>query len=233
MFVLLFALLCARLHCALASTIELDADTLWKRVSADTQTDLLVYFHPAAQRRAAHALAHGLARRMHLAEGPSTVLGLYDLTLHGGFPSGIHVHAHGDEGAILLFPAGGREPQAYDWTHDPLSEWPRGRAAAAGVQPDGSSSSSGGGGDGHGDDDHGAHAHALAPSGNGVLRFLKKHSSFPSDIPVVALSDLWEGREDDLFTAVATGLDALHKRMEALQAENARLAAELAACARA
>ena len=56
-------------------------------------------------------------------------------------------------------------------------------------------------------------------------------SSFPSDIPLVALSDLWEGREDGLFTAVLSGLEALHKRMSALQAENARLQLELDSCA--
>ena len=65
-----------------------------------------------------------------------------------------------------------------------------------------------------------------------MLRWLKGGaSSFPSDIPLVALADVWEGRESALFQAVLSGLEALHKRMAALQAENARLQAELEQCA--
>jgi hypothetical protein len=157
---------------------------------------------------------------------------------------------------VILFPAGGREPHAYDWLHDPLSEWPSKEAAAAaaakaGVHADGSAEVEGGEEGGaagaaaaaaaaaaegaaaeeDGGEDH-SHLHALAPSANGVLRWLKGGaSSFPSDIPLVALSDLWEGREDGLFTAVLSGLEALHKRMSALQAENARLQLELDSCA--
>ena len=213
--------------------VELDASTLWTRVSKDVDTDLLVYFYLPAQQEHAFSLASLLTKRMHLASNPSTVLGLYDVGKHG-WPSGLHVHTHADSGAVILFPAGGREPQAYDFSHDPLSVWPPKGAPQqeASVHPDGEAGAGEGGGEeeeGHEHHDH-HHPHALGPSANGVLRFLKDHSSFPSEIPVVALSDLWEGREDGLFTAVLSGLDALHKRMAALQAENAQLQKELDKC---
>ena len=224
---------------ALSSTVELDAQTLWASVSASTEQDLLVLFYTPPQARMAVGLAATLARRMGLAASPSTILGLYDLALHG-WPSGLHVH-HAEDGAVILFPAGGREPAAYDWVHDPLSVWPEGAAAGGGsrgVQPSGEQEEQGAPGQqqhqqrdepGH---EHHHHGHAQAPSANGVLRWLKGGaSSFPSDIPLVALSDVWEGREDKLFHAVLSGLEALHKRMGALQAENARLQAELEQCA--
>ncbi len=253
------AIICAL--CALlfppsrATTVELDASTLWTAVAAAAETDLLVLFYHQPQAKASLALASTLSRRMGLASSPSTILALYDLELHG-WPSGLHVH-HAHSGAVILFPAGGREPHAYDWLHDPLSEWPSKEAAAAaaakaGVRADGSSAEVEGGEEGaaataaadaaaaaaaagageeDGGEDH-SHLHALAPSANGVLRWLKGGaSSFPSDIPLVALSDLWEGREDGLFSAVLSGLEALHKRMSALQAENARLQLELDSCA--
>ena len=220
---------------ALSSTVELDAQTLWASVSASTEQDLLVLFYTPPQARMAVGLAATLARRMGLAASPSTILGLYDLALHG-WPSGLHVH-HAEDGAVILFPAGGREPAAYDWLHDPLSVWPEGGGAAASVEPSGEAAPDGSeeGGREHDHDErhhHHHHGHAQAPSANGVLRWLKGGaSSFPSDIPLVALADVWEGREDKLFTAVLSGLEALHKRMAALQAENARLQAELEQCA--
>ena len=220
-------LLALCLAAASASTVELDASTLWASVNAHTDVDLLVFFFTPPQQKPTSALISALSRRMNLAASPSTTLGLYDLALHG-WPSGLHVH-HAEDGAVILFPAGGREPHAYDWVHDPLSNWPAGQAASVGA--DGSSSAGAAAeGQAEGEDEH-HHAHALSPSANGVLRWLKAHSSFPSDIPIVALSDIWEGREDGLFTAVLSGLEALHKRMAALQAENARLSAELERCA--
>ncbi len=214
---------------ALTSTVELDAQTLWKSVSASTEQDLLVLFYTPPQAKMAVGLASTLARRMGLAASPSTILGLYDLALHG-WPSGLHVH-HAEDGAVILFPAGGREPAAYDWLHDPLSVWPPERGGAASVTPSGEAAPEEGGHE-HDHGEHHHHGHAQAPSANGVLRWLKGGaSSFPSDIPLVALADVWEGRESALFTAVLSGLEALHKRMGALQAENARLQAELEQCA--
>ena len=228
---MLLALLAAASTRALAGTVELDASTLWASVSAHTDVDLLVFFFTPPQQRPTSALISTLSRRMNLTANPSTTLGMYDLALHG-WPSGLHVH-HAEDGAVILFPAGGREPHAYDWVHDPLSNWPAGQAASVGA--DGSSSADSAAADAEegraeGEDEH-HHAHALSPSANGVLRWLKAHSSFPSDIPIVALSDVWEGREDGLFSAVLSGLEALHKRMAALQAENTRLSAELERCA--
>jgi hypothetical protein len=245
---LLLALLLALPPSRASSTVELDASTLWTAISAAVETDLLVLFHHQPQAQATLALASTLSRRMKLSHTPSTILALYDLHLHG-WPSGLHVH-HSDDGAVILFPAGGREPHAYDWLHDPLSEWPsKGAAAAASAEQasvgaDGSSSGSTGGaaaaagaeeeeGGEEGGHHHHHHEHALAPSANGVLRWLKGGaSSFPSDIPLVAISDLWEGREDGLFSAVLSGLEALHQRMSALQAENARLQLELDSCSK-
>ena len=72
--------------------------------------------------------------------------------------------------------------------------------------------------------------HALAPTLAGTLRWLRSHASYPEEVPTIGVAEIWEGREDGLFSAVLTGLEALHKRMEALQRENAELRGELAAC---
>jgi hypothetical protein len=108
----------------------------------------------------------------------------------------------------------------YDYAHDPLS-YPLGGEGAPPPQEVEEEV----GDDGH---VHHTHKHALAPTVAGTLRWLKRHSSFPSEVPEVGLVEIWEGREDGLFTAVLKGLEALHKRMEALQRENAQLQKELA-----
>ena len=211
--------------------VELDPSTLWSAVShtSDSERDLLVFFFLAPQKRLVDSLSATLTRRMKLEEkGSSTMLGLYDVDLHK-WPAGLHVHAH--DGAVILFPAGAREPTVYDWEHDPLSVWDE-RKKNAKVGASGPEDAAASGENAHErehehENEH-EHAHAIAPSCNGVLRWLKTHSSFPQEIPEVSLSDVWEGREQGLFQAVLSGLEALHKRMTALQAENIRLEAELA-----
>jgi len=203
---------------------EFDASTLWTAVEKDQERDLVVFFATAASAALQRAHVDALSRKLNLtqASGAAFALGLFDTHVHG-WPSGLHVH-DAAEGACILFPAGGREPVRYDYAHDPLS-YPLGGEGAPPPQEVEEEV----GDDGH---VHHTHKHALAPTVAGTLRWLKRHSSFPSEVPEVGLVEIWEGREDGLFTAVLKGLEALHKRMEALQRENAQLQKELAACKR-
>jgi hypothetical protein len=202
---------------------EFDASTLWTAVEKDQERDLVVFFATAASSAPLRAHVDTLARKLKL-DAPASAfsLGLFDVHLHG-WPKGLHVHGAG-EGAVILFPAGGREPVRYDFQHDPLS-YPLGGDGAAPPEEEVEEVDE----DGHAVHKH---SHAPAPTVAGTLRWLRRHSSYPSEVPEVGLSEIWEGREDGLFTAVLKGLEALHKRMEALQKENAQLRAELLACKR-
>ena len=239
------ALLLSSTPTTASSVTELDSSTLWTLISNSPDRDVLIFFvgsHAAAAPLRAHTEA--LARRLGLGAAPAFSLALYDVHLHG-WPAGLHVHLDADgDSAVILFPAGGREPSVYDFAHDPLS-YPLAEsqgAADGGEQGRGSKGEEteegevGAAGEHHRSHDshhhhhHHGHSHALAPTLAGTLRWLRAHSSYPSEVPQVGLSEIWEGREDGLFTAVLTGLEALHKRMEALQKENAALTAELAAC---
>ena len=240
---------------ALAVT-ELDGTTLWALISDSPEKDVLIFFinsRAAAAPLRAHTEA--LSRRLGLgAAGGAFSLALYDVPMHG-WPSGLHVHmdAEGDS-AVILFPAGGREPHRYDFAHDPLSYSPGGGGGSGGdgappyahrsgglqlryntaAPPEGDSHAAQGHDHGH-DHSHGHdhghdHEHALAPTLAGTLRWLRSHASYPEEVPTIGVAEIWEGREDGLFSAVLTGLEALHKRMEALQRENAELRGELKAC---
>ena len=209
--------------CLLLTTVrcgvqELDASTLWTAVSSDQERDLIVFFATAASMAALRSHVDALSRKLNVTQGSAFSLGLFDVHLHG-WPQGLHVHDAG-EGAVILFPAGGREPVRYDYAHDPLS-YPLGESAPSPEEEEEVV-----GADGHA---RHAHRHAAAPTVAGTLRWLKRHASYPSEVPLVGLSEIWEGREDGLFTAVLKGLEALHKRMEALVKENALLRAELQA----
>jgi hypothetical protein len=222
--------------------------------------DLLVFFPKTqAQLSFSTSLATSLARRLKLqGDGPSTpiVLGLYDVVKRGGLPSGVHIHTHDSmQLDVILWPAaaGNRDPVKYDWSHDPLSIYatPKGEGKGSSEAPGGSaestcganlgedkeatpgecsSSRSGGSGGSSDEDDHHDHAHALFPSVVGTQRWLKTATSFPADVPSVSLGELWEGKEDDLFQAVAKGMEALQQRLALLVSENARLERELGEC---
>jgi len=211
--------------------LELDAHTFWEAVNKGTDQDLLVIFPKSFEQvTSVSSLAHTLSRKLKLKDGPSSsfIIGIYDVVKRGGFPSGVHVHSHDSfQTDIILWPAGGREPSLYDWTHDPLSVFPS-RVVEKGEKAD-SKCSAGTCGT---EDEHSEHHHALDPSAIGVLRWLKKATSFPGDVPDVSLGELWEGRETDLFSAVAKGLEALQERVVELKEENLRLQRELEICQR-
>lgn len=214
--------LAARTGVRAAAVQEFDTSTLWTTIETDQERDLVVFFSTSTSSAPLRVHVDALSRKLNpsQASGSATRVGLFDVQLHG-WPSGLHVHG-ASEGACILFPAGGREPVRYDYAHDPLS-YPLGGEGAPShddVEEEVDA-------DGHA---HHAHKHALAPTVAGTLRWLKRHSSFPSEVPDVGLSEIWEGQEDGLFSAVLKGLEALHKRMEALQKENAQLRAELLAC---
>lgn len=218
--------------------------------------DLLVFFPKTlSQLDFSTSLATSLARRLNLhGDGPSTpiVLGLYDVVKRGGLPSGVHIHTHDSTAMdIILWPAaaGNRDPVKYDWSHDPLSIYATPKSESKGGKttkgsaestcdanlgeastPGGCSSSGGAGINSDDEDDHHEHAHALFPSAVGTQRWLKTATSFPGDVPAVSLGELWEGREDDLFQAVAKGMEALQQRLALLVSENARLERELGEC---
>jgi hypothetical protein len=76
----------------------------------------------------------------------------------------------------------------------------------------------------HGGHDHGHNHPQPVLSDLGVLEFLRKHSTFPKEIPAISLADKWRGR--DLFSALAEGLDTVRQQMAELQRDNERLRAE-------
>lgn len=221
--------------------------------------DLLVFFPKSlSQLNFSTSLATSLTRRLKLhGDGPSApiVLGLYDVVKRGGLPSGVHIHTHDStQMDVILWPAaaGNRDPVKYDWSHDPLSiyatpkkDGSKGEKEKGGPEstcganleedkeaPGGCSSGSGSGTSSSSseEDDHHDHTHALFPSAVGTQRWLKTATSFPADVPGLSLGELWEGREDDLFQAVAKGMEALQQRLALLVSENARLERELGEC---
>lgn len=209
---------------------ELDASS-FSTVVSDSETDTLVLFFdaPSADSRAASiAMMDSLAGRL---KDTSTAAYTYDVKELGGYPAGLHVHSHGSEAELILFPAGGREPTRYSFAHDPLSQTDAGARAPRG----GSGGAEDAGAEGAGaedehdehDHEHDDHAHATRPSVIGALRWLKTASSFPASIPSLGLAELWEGREEDLFKAVASGADVIRARMAALKAENSALKARV------
>jgi hypothetical protein len=62
----------------------------------------------------------------------------------------------------------------------------------------------------------------------GLLTWLRRHTTYPAEVPEVQvrLSDKYQGREEELWTAVGRGLEALREQMEGLRKENERLRRE-------
>ena len=191
---------------------ELDVTT-FHAILADADTDSVILF---TKKRGSATMMDGLASRL---TDSSTRLYTYDVIRNGGYPAGLHLHddgtGEGGDCSMILFPAGGREPSVYNFAHDPLSMTQEHK---------------------HHDDahdhghDHGHdHDHADRPSVVGALRWLKTASSFPATIPSIELTEIWEGREEELFQAVASGASVIRNRMAHLKATVARLEAENAA----
>lgn len=67
----------------------------------------------------------------------------------------------------------------------------------------------------------------------GILRWLKKYTTFPAEIPYineVSIADKYKDRSEDLWTAVVRGLEALQQQMKELQQENIELREQLLQC---
>jgi len=207
---------------SIPSVRELDAATFTK-ILADPERDHLIFFlrrQPSA--KPLTLLADQLSARLKLTAGSSIQIYVYD-SARLGFPAGLHLHADAENDvSVVLFPAGGREPAHYDYSHDPLSP------ASAEGHHHGASASAAPGSSREGEEHD--HHHASRPSLLGVLKWLKSSSTFPSEVPSLTLSELWEGREDGLMDAVLSGLRALDSRLTALKAENQRLQRELSEC---
>jgi hypothetical protein len=237
------------------SVRELDAVS-FNNVVSDAETDSIVLFtHTSSpeSRKACLAMMDALAARL---KDGSSALYTFDVHALGGWPAGLHVHsAHASEASLLIFPAGGREPARYEFSHDPLSVTAEEReahgrerdAAGGGGSVGSGGGGSGGGGDGDGSggdeehdehDEHVGHLHAARPSVVGALRWLRRVSSFPATVPEVSLAELYEGREDELFQATASAVDVIRARIlelkaqvSALTKENERLRSRCAAAA--
>ena len=205
------------------SVRELDAVS-FQTVVSDAETDSLVLFThttTAESRKACLAMMDALAARL---KDGSSALFTYDVKSLGGWPAGLHVHSeHESEASLLIFPAGGREPARYEFSHDPLSVSAEEREAH-GRERD--LNAAVGGGDRDGDDEHAGHLHAVRPSVVGALRWLRRVSSFPATIPEVGLAELYEGREDELFQATASAVDVIRARILELKAQVSQLAKE-------
>ncbi len=196
-----------------ASVSELDVSA-FTAVLNDADADHLILFTKTSK---CASVMDALALRL---SDASTRLYTYDVIRNGGWPSGLHVHNGGDsECDLILFPAGGREPAVYNFAHDPLST---AHAESQHQHPrddDGDDAH-------HPHDDDGEHKHATRPSVVGSLRWLKTASSFPATVPGLSLSEIWEGREEELFQAVASGASVIRERMANLKETVARLEAE-------
>jgi hypothetical protein len=194
---------------------ELDVST-FQNVLLDSEFDAVILFKYTSHAEEAHELLKGLSSKIGTG---STRFYLFDVHLHG-WPAGLHIHRghDGEHSALVLFPAGAREPTRYDFSHDPLSRVDCSEAedaadSCAAHAPDEA-------------DEH-QHHHALRPSLKGSLKFLKQHSSFPADIPALTLSEVWEDRENELWQAVGVALDTLKLRLDAVVKENKALKKEL------
>lgn len=194
---------------------ELDVAS-FQAILSDADTDSLVLF---TKKTGADKMMDTLASRL---TDSSTRLYTYDVARNGGFPAGLHIHGDTESDCVLIiFPAGGREASVYNFAHDPLS--------MGGGTSTTSSKHTGHDDDDDGDDHDHHHQHATRPSVIGTLRWLKTASSFPATIPSIELSEIWEGREDELFQAVASGAAVIRERMANLKATVTRLEAENAA----
>jgi hypothetical protein len=226
---LLLAALCVRVSGV--SVRELDAVS-FNTVVSDAETDSIVLFSHTSSpesRKACLAMMDALAARL---KDGSSALYTFDVHALGGWPAGLHVHsAHASEASLLIFPAGGREPARYEFSHDPLSVSAEEREAH-GRERDAAGGSGGGGGSGSGGDEHGehdehaGHLHAVRPSVVGALRWLRRVSSFPATVPEVSLAELYEGREDELFQATASAVDVIRARILELKAQVSALTKE-------
>jgi hypothetical protein len=218
--IFVFVLLTTIAYCTSLAVSELDVAS-FQAILSDADTDSLVLF---TKKAGAEKMMDTLARRL---TDSSTRLYTYDVARNGGFPAGLHLHdGHGDSESdcvLIIFPAGGREASVYNFAHDPLS------ISGGGSPP--TSKHTGHDEDDDEDDehDHHHHQHATQPSVIGTLRWLKTASSFPATIPSIELSEIWEGREDELFQAVASGAAVIRERMANLKATVVRLEAENAA----
>lgn len=189
------------------SVSELDVSG-FTAVLTDAEADHLILFTKTPK---CAAVMDALAPRL---SDASTRLYTYDVIRNGGWPSGLHVHNGGDsECDLILFPAGGREPSVYNFAHDPLS-------TAHAESHDSHHHHH------HHEDDEDEHGGATRPSVVGSLKWLKTASSFPATIPGLSLSEIWEGREEELFQAVASGASVIRERIWNLKETVARLEAE-------
>ena len=200
---------------------ELHADSFFELIR-DQEHDHVVYFADSLENNnegADVALSLVTSASDILHSSPSEVsISLYDLGAHGA-PAGLHLHSLP---AIVLFPAGGREPILFEGAHSHH--------------------------DGHGHDhhDHGdhstcsdaAHHHdhdfdrgsvSLNDRVIDFLRWLSEHATFGKEIPVFPDAK-WHGREDAVISAITNGLGVLQRRIKELTAKNEELSQALSAC---
>lgn len=225
-------LVCATLTacCAIPAVRSLDAAS-FRTLLLDGDIDLLCLFIDDAELGHNVAVLDILAGRLRLTASSAIVAATYNVNLHG-VPAGLHLH--GGAPSVWLFPAAERDPVEYDFLHDAASVGVdvdgSGPAAAAApvttatgsahephshtahVHSDGSTCN------GHSHGEHDAHGHEHEHEHEhegarltvlGLQLWLRKHTTFPAEVPDVKLEERWAGREAELAAAVSNGAQAL------------------------
>ena len=199
---------------------ELDATSLFA-VIGDDQQDHLVLFAKAEHGDAAR-LIEGAAEALHTTSSSSLSLSLYRVDLHG-MPAGVHLHSLP---AIVLFPAGAREPVLFEGRHPSGHSHAHGHGHHGAADHDHSTCS---GHHDHVDDDEPTtYAHDEVAT---LLQWAHESATFSAEIPAQPDAQ-WVGREDGVVRAIADGLGVLQRRLAQLAAENAELRAALSKCER-
>jgi hypothetical protein len=211
--------------------IELDLITFRNLLLKDQDRDSLVFFYHTNGAEEANDMALQISSFLQIDASSSIRVAVLDYSTHG-VPLGLHLHA--PKTSFFLFPALNREPIVYNTQENHHHKHDHDYNHNHDHSEDSCKNQNDENHEHHHNHDHDHdHDHEHEHSSFSlidVIDFLKKHSTFPAEIPSLSISTRWKGRTNELFEAVSNGMIALKEQMNELQNELTRVQNELKLC---
>ena len=213
--------------------IELDLITFRNLLLKDQDRDSLVFFYHTNGAEEANDMALQISSFLQIDASSTIRVAVLDYSTHG-VPLGLHLHA--PETSLFLFPALNREPIVYNTHENHHHKLDHDNNHNHDHSEDSCKNQNDENHEHHHNHDHDHnhdHEHEHEHSSFSlidVIDFLKKHSTFPAEIPSLSISTRWKGRTNELFEAVSNGMIALKEQMNELQTELKRVQNELKLC---
>jgi hypothetical protein len=212
---------------SLSSVIELDLITFRNLLLKDQDRDSLVFFYHSNGAEEANDMALQISSFLQIDASSSIRVAVLDYSTHG-VPLGLHLHA--PETSLFLFPALNREPIVYKTHENHHHKHDHDYNHNHDHSEDSCYNQNDENHEHHHNHDHDHDHEHSSFSLIDVIDFLKKHTTFPAEVPSLSISTRWKGRTNELFEAVSNGMIALKEQMDELQNELTRVQKELKLC---